>query len=73
MRFINLVITTATSLALVAALPQRNAAMRVGARADDTDDDSAIVYAYTPGDKDNAAIVSPGTSGTDDDDAVAYT
>lgn len=41
--------------------------------AEDLDDDTAIVYNYSAGQTDGAEVTVPGTSGSDDDDAVAYT
>lgn len=42
-------------------------------RAEDLDDDTAVVYSYDAAVVDGAKITVPGASGSDDDDAVAYT
>ncbi|KAJ4411331.1 hypothetical protein N0V82_009020 [Gnomoniopsis sp. IMI 355080] len=74
MRLINLFITTCASLLLVSAAPLHPDARRaLDVRAEDVDDDMAVAYNYTQSAKTASDIVTPGTSGDDDDDAVAYT
>ncbi|KAI1208029.1 uncharacterized protein F4807DRAFT_432930 [Annulohypoxylon truncatum] len=72
MHLIGLIATTFVVLAFGAALPYHRgvAANRVLTR-DVEEDDTAIVYNYGPSGVDG--IEAPGTSGTDDDDAIAYT
>ncbi|KAJ4385385.1 hypothetical protein N0V93_009812 [Gnomoniopsis smithogilvyi] len=74
MRLGNLFITTCASLLLVTAAPLRSEIRtEIDSRAEDVDDDMAVSYNYTQSAKVATDIVTPGTSGNDDDDAVAYT
>ncbi|KAJ8131021.1 hypothetical protein O1611_g2608 [Lasiodiplodia mahajangana] len=59
-------------LAAGAAISPLGAREALDPHGEDKDDDSAIVYNYNAPAA-ASTIASPGTSGSDDDDAIAYT
>ncbi|KAI0418350.1 hypothetical protein F5X98DRAFT_337828 [Xylaria grammica] len=70
MRATFLLILGLTSMALTAALPVPDEAAELGTDEGAQDDDTVIIYVYqASGDN---RIQAPGSSGADDDDAVAY-